>query len=62
MLTLCPDFFPQVTHRKLAARNVMVCKVPTGLVAKVIGYGPMKGEEEGESAKDHKVCSVYYSH
>lgn len=33
-----------IIHRRLAARNIYLFRSPVGLIAKVSGFGPMKGE------------------
>ena len=50
----------QIIHRRLGARNVLVRDIPLmgRLVAKVTGFGPMKGEQSGDAVDHEKVNMI----
>ena len=45
-----------IIHRRLAARNIYLRNTPAGLIAKVSGFGPMRGEASATGKKvDEKI-------
>ena len=41
----------QIIHRRLGVRNVLLQKQANGLVAKIIGFGPLAEDVDGGSDK-----------
>ena len=56
-------FVIQLLHRRLGARNVLLKNnARNQLIAKVAGFGPMKGEQDGNDSKTKVIQSAVIAH